>query len=32
MSAGQNIQTATQRYEAFGRGDVQAIGTTGPGH
>ena len=25
MSAGQNIETARQMYEAFGRGDVQAI-------
>jgi ketosteroid isomerase-like protein len=25
MSAGQNIATARQMYEAFGRGDVQAI-------
>jgi ketosteroid isomerase-like protein len=25
MSAGQNVQTARQMYEAFGRGDVQAI-------
>ena len=25
MSAEQNIETARQMYEAFGRGDVQAI-------
>jgi hypothetical protein len=25
MSAGQNIETATQMYQAFGRGYVQAI-------
>jgi ketosteroid isomerase-like protein len=25
MSAGQNIQTARQMYQAAGRGDVQAI-------
>ena len=25
MSAGQNIETTRQIYEAFGRGDVQAI-------
>ena len=25
MTAGQNIETASQMYEAFGRGDVQAI-------
>jgi ketosteroid isomerase-like protein len=25
MTAGQNIETARQMYQAFGRGDVQAI-------